>query len=234
MVENLNAAAKLNICERCTLLSDYTKVCNHYELFSEKDNENLTQLQDKAKSESTHQSKVENLKSITRTLEVLSSRRETGICILNSQFSAVLLPFVKGSLEKIFPSSGWACGSCIGVASPQVHSLIVISRALKYYLDIHTQYLVKGEKTFVYEIDESILEAVVNCFVTHGIELSVSKIKLQLREYLNKKENIRLLAIFMRIFADLIPLGIETYSQMVSGIMIKFIENLFGKCKSDI
>lgn len=228
MVEELKAALRSNICEHCALLADYTKTCNHYDLFSEKDIQDLTQMQDKAKTESTYQSKVENLKSITRTLEVLSSKRETVICILGPQFSGVLFPFLKGSLEKLFPSSGWACEHCIGVVSPQVHALIVVSRGLKHYLDVHTQHLVKGEKTFAYEIDENTLGVVVDCFVDHGSELSLSILKSQFKEYLDK-ENIRLIAIIMRIFADIIPLGIPIYTQMLSGLIIKFLENLFGK-----
>eukprot|EP00826_Nyctotherus_ovalis_P037253 TRINITY_DN3386_c0_g1_i4.p1 TRINITY_DN3386_c0_g1~~TRINITY_DN3386_c0_g1_i4.p1 ORF type:complete len:464 (-),score=116.90 TRINITY_DN3386_c0_g1_i4:2248-3639(-) len=235
LAEGLTAALKVNVCERCALLADYTKTCSHYDLFSEKDVQDLTQMQDTTKAESTYQSKVKNLKSITRTLEVLSARRETAICLLSSQFYAVLFPFVNGSLEKLFPSSGWSCAHCVGTVSPLVHALIVIGRGLKHYLDIHTQHLTKGEKTFTYEVDENTLGVLVDCFVTHGIEVSMSILKLQFKEYIDKQENVRLMAILMRIFADLIPLGISTYSQMISGIMIKFLENFFGmvreKCR---
>jgi len=54
-VEALDLALKINTCSRCALLGDYTQICSHYQMFSEKDVEDLSKIQDKTKSENTFQ-----------------------------------------------------------------------------------------------------------------------------------------------------------------------------------
>ncbi len=108
------------------------------------------------------------------------------------------------------------------------HAVLVMCRSMKFLLDIHTQHLVKGEKTFQYDIDDNILAASIDCFAQCATKLNLSIIRCQFEEYLRQGENLKRIAMLLRCFADLVPLRLSTYTQMISGIIIKFLENLFG------
>lgn len=100
-------------------------------------------------------------------------------------------------------------------------------RSIKYLLDNHTQYLIKGEKTFQYDIDENTLAASIDCFAQNAIKLNMSIIKSQFDEFLRQGDNLKRIVLLIRFFANLIPMKMSIYTQMISGIIIKFAENLF-------
>lgn len=212
---------------RCALLADYTKICIHHGIFSEKDIQDLSIVQNKSKSESTYESKQESLKNISKTLEVLSSKQETGVCIMGNQFSGVLLPYISGSFDHMFPNSGWSCEFCVGSVSPITHAILVMCRSTKYLLDIHTQQLLKGTKTFEYELDDTTLASSIDCFAQHAIKLNTYIIRCSFDEFLKQETEVKKIALLLRYFANLVPLRLNSYTLMISGIMVKFIENLF-------
>lgn len=54
-IDGLDLSQKINTCTRCALLADYTSICPHYKMFSEKDVEDLSKIQDKANTENNFQ-----------------------------------------------------------------------------------------------------------------------------------------------------------------------------------
>ncbi len=84
LVENycasdLELALKVHSCPRCALMADYTRICTHYEVFSEKDVKDLSTLQDKSKSENTFQAPADrNLISIVEAGEPEEHHEDPG------------------------------------------------------------------------------------------------------------------------------------------------------------
>jgi hypothetical protein len=100
---------------------------------------------------------------------------------------------------------------------------------MKYFLDSHSQFLIKGEKTFNYDLEETTLAASIDTFAQNAIRLNMAIIHGQFEDHLKEGENLKRIALLLRYFANLVPMRMSIYTQMVSGIIIKFAENLFGR-----
>jgi hypothetical protein len=114
-------------CMCCIVSMDYTNTCQHHAGISEADLNELKSISEVMKKKDM-ESKRTGLKNITKSLDLISSHRDTSVCILQGSFTDIVNPYLIGTFDQLFKESGWSCEHCVGSVTPIHHALIMIAR----------------------------------------------------------------------------------------------------------